>query len=65
MKQNYKPKNAKIYMELNESESKIEIDGEMEDLGFLLALVLDESPDFINIIKLAVNFNEYNKIKNN
>jgi hypothetical protein len=65
MKYDYKPKNAKIYLELTENESKIEIDGEMEDLGFLLAIGLEESPDFLNIIKLAVDFNNYNKIKNN
>lgn len=61
MKQNYQPKNAKIYMELNEEESSVEISGEIEDLAFLLALTLEESPDFLNIIKLAVDFNEYNK----
>ena len=64
-KQDYKPKNAKIYMELNEEESKVEINGEIEDLAFLLALTLQESPDFLNIIKLAVDFNEYHKAINN
>ena len=65
MEQNYKPKNAKIYMELSEEDSKVEINGEMQDLAFLLSLTLQESPDFLNIIKLAVEFNEYHKAINN
>lgn len=65
MQQNYKPKNAKIYMELSEEDSKVEINGEMQDLAFLLSLTLQESPDFLNIIKLAVDFNEYHKAINN
>jgi hypothetical protein len=64
MEQNYKPKNAKIYMELNEEQSSVEINGDVEDLAFLLALTLEESPDFLTIIKIAVDFNEFNKRKN-
>ena len=62
---NYKPKKAKIYMELSEEESKVEINGEVEDLAFLLSLTLQESPDFLNIIKLAIDFDEYHKTINN
>ena len=62
---NYKPKNAKIYMELTEEDSKVEINGEVEDLAFLLSLTLQQSPDFLNIIKLAIDFDEYHKTINN
>ena len=52
-------------MELSEEDSKVEINGEMQDLAFLLSMTLQESPDFLNIIKLAVEFNEYHKAINN
>jgi len=64
MKQKYQPKNAKIYMELNEEESKVEINGEIEDLVFLLSVTLQQSPSFIHVLKLAIDFDQYEKSKN-
>jgi len=40
MQQNYTPKNAKIHMELNEQESKIEIDGELQRFSISICYVI-------------------------
>lgn len=63
-KQNYEPAKAKIYMELNEGATSVEINGSMEDLVFLISVTLQETPDFIKVLKLALDFDNYEKNKN-
>jgi hypothetical protein len=43
--------------------SSLEISGTLEDLGYLIAVAIDEVPNFIEVLKLALKFTEHQEEK--
>ena len=65
-KQNYEPAKAKIYLEIDAKKdiSDFEIEGKIEDLVFLLSIPIQKNPAFLEVLKLAIDFNDYENNKN-
>lgn len=63
-KQKNQPK-KKIYLEADSDGemSVVEVSGTFEDLVYLISVAILEVPRFLEVIELAIDFNEYKKEK--
>ena len=66
MEKQKKPNQKKIHLEAdrNGQLSFAEISGTFEDLVYLISIAILEIPEFIDVIKLAVDFSKHEKSKN-
>lgn len=65
MKKEKKDYLRKIYLEADKNGqiSNAEISGTFEDLVYLISIAIVEVPEFIDVIKLAIDFTEHAKNK--
>lgn len=55
----YQPSKASINLSVDEEGAKIKIDGDFEDLVFLLSLAIQQDPTFIGVLQMTISFDEY------
>jgi hypothetical protein len=58
-KKPYEPSNAKIHLEINKDDIEIRLDGNSDDLIFLLATTIEQYPSFAHVLKMTLAFGEY------